>query len=495
MSENRAAYRNIMKGTAVFGGVQVFTILINIFRGKLIAIFLGPVGMGITALLFSVVSTIQQFSSLGLNFSAVKDISQIREKEDIQQLASIVQITRRLVFLTAILGAVITVCFSPSLSSFAFGNKEYTLDFLLLGIMVFFTTLTLGETALLQGMRQLKKLAISTIVGALVGLVIGTPLYYIWGTKGIVPAMILLSVSTYIANRYFTSGFKLPKISIPRTETMERGKQMVSLGVFSMLSALLGSLTITLINAYIRRVSGSEADLGLIQAATSISNQYVGLVFTAMAVDYFPRLAAICDDRLKLREAVNQQIDIIMLIVTPLILAVLVSTPLIVRLLLSPAFMPTIPLLRWIGFGLFFKAVSFPLGYIAFAKGDKTTFLWFEGIYGNILLLIGNIVGYTVAGVVGVGISFVITYIIYLISVILLTRIKYQFHLSQSFVRSIFPLLVMNILVFGIMILGGDHWWTYVSSGVIFIFSVYYSCKELDRKIGLKELLKSRFKK
>lgn len=493
--ENKAAYRSIMKGTAVFGGVQVFTILINVIRGKLVAIFLGPVGMGITALLNSTVTTIQQLSGLGINFSAVKDISQVAEKEELQRVSSIVSVTRRLVLLTAVLGAFLTSCFSSLLSRFAFGNTDYTISFLLLSVMVFFTTLTLGETAILQGLRQLKQLAMSTVVGALVGLVIGTPLYYFFGTQGIVPAMILLAVSTYVANRLFTRRLGLPKASVQYDDVCRQGKQMVALGIISMLAALLGSFTLTLFNAYIRRASGGEVDVGLIQAATSISNQYVGLVFTAMAVDYFPRLAAICDEQSKLQQTVTQQLEVVMLIVSPVLVGLLVTTPLVVRVLLSPEFMPTIPLLRWIGFGIFFKAMSFPLGYIAFAKGDKKTFFWFEGIYGNVLTLLCNVVGYHVGGIEGVGVSYVIVYVVYLLSVGALAHFKYHYKVNMEVLKSIAPLFLMTFVSFCVMMLTDGVWWSYTIDALILLISIVYSYRELDKRIGVKDIIRSRWKR
>jgi len=63
MSKNKDenSYRSILKGTSVFGGVQVFQILINMVRGKFVALFLGPDGMGVSALLTSATSTVQQF--------------------------------------------------------------------------------------------------------------------------------------------------------------------------------------------------------------------------------------------------------------------------------------------------------------------------------------------------------------------------------------------------------------------------------------------------
>lgn len=64
--------------------------------------------------------------------------------------------------------------------------------------MIYFTTLSNGELAILQGVRMLKQLAYSSIIGSLLGLMVGVPLYYYYGYDGIVPAMIVLSLMTYL---------------------------------------------------------------------------------------------------------------------------------------------------------------------------------------------------------------------------------------------------------------------------------------------------------
>ena len=68
MSTNSNSYKSIMKGTAIFGGTQFFAILVNLIRGKLVALFLGPEGMGISSLMMSSMNTIQQFSSFRTKF-------------------------------------------------------------------------------------------------------------------------------------------------------------------------------------------------------------------------------------------------------------------------------------------------------------------------------------------------------------------------------------------------------------------------------------------
>ena len=75
MSEKQSEYRQVMKATSIFGGVQVFTILIGIIRSKFIAILLGPIGMGVFGLLSSTISMIASLTNFGLETSAVKDIS------------------------------------------------------------------------------------------------------------------------------------------------------------------------------------------------------------------------------------------------------------------------------------------------------------------------------------------------------------------------------------------------------------------------------------
>ena len=47
------SYRSILRGMSAFGSVQVFQIIINVVRGKCVALLLGPEGMGITQLLSS----------------------------------------------------------------------------------------------------------------------------------------------------------------------------------------------------------------------------------------------------------------------------------------------------------------------------------------------------------------------------------------------------------------------------------------------------------
>jgi O-antigen/teichoic acid export membrane protein len=98
-----------MKGTTVFGGVHIFNIFISILRGKLVAVFLGPAGMGVSALLSSTITTINLMSGLGLSMGAIRHISIANNDDDIKKLSLVTKIFRRLVLFTGIFGALICI--------------------------------------------------------------------------------------------------------------------------------------------------------------------------------------------------------------------------------------------------------------------------------------------------------------------------------------------------------------------------------------------------
>ena len=168
--KNQSSYRSIFKATSLFGGVQVYQILIQIIKSKFVAVLLGPAGVGIMGLYQSGLQLVQQISSMGLANSAVRDVSEANGSNDIQRIAKTVTVVRKLVWITGLLGLIIVACCSPLLSKFSFGNYDYTIPFIILSVTLFLDQLSAGQRVVLQGMRRLKDLAKCTAFGATFGL-------------------------------------------------------------------------------------------------------------------------------------------------------------------------------------------------------------------------------------------------------------------------------------------------------------------------------------
>lgn len=392
----------------------MFQILINLVRGKFVAMLLGPEGMGISSLLTASSNTIQQLAQVGLPTAIVKEVSASNDNNagNHASLDEVISASRTAVRATACIGTLICIAFSALLSRWTFGDDAFTWQYVALSIAVMFAMLGSGEMSILQGLHQVKRLSWASVVGASTGLAVGVPLYYFFGNNGIVPGMIAVSTASFIF--YRTSAAKATgRLNTAISRQIRRAiiRKLITLGFVLMAGSLIGTLVTYLTNAFIRYIGGID-DVGYFQAANSITNQYAGIVFAAMSVDYFPRLVSVASDNAKVTEIVNRQTEIVLLIMAPLMIALMFSAPLLIRILLTSEFESVIPLIHWLSLGVFLRALIFPPGYITFAKDNKRLFFMLEGIFGNVLELTANCVCYYLWGLIGLGAAMCIAYTI-----------------------------------------------------------------------------------
>ena len=130
--ERDASYNHVLKYTGIFGGVQGLNIIINLVRNKLVALLLGPDGMGLASLFNTTVNFISQSTNLGISFSAVKHISSLYEENDEEKMAHFVKVVRGWSLITALVGMAICVLIGPLLSDYTFSWGDHTLHFILL---------------------------------------------------------------------------------------------------------------------------------------------------------------------------------------------------------------------------------------------------------------------------------------------------------------------------------------------------------------------------
>lgn len=492
MTEKQSSYRQIVKATSLFGGVQVFQIIIQVIRSKFIAVLLGPSGIGIMGLLTSTTELIGRLTNFGLGTSAVKDISAANNTGNQIRIATIVTVLRRLVWITGILGSMITLVVSPWLSQITFGNRNYTLAFIWISITLLFNQLSTGQMVLLQGMRKLKYLAKANLSGSFLGLIFTVPLYYIWGIDGIVPGIIVTAIITLTLSWYFSGKIKIETVRVSRNQTFTEGKNMLFMGFMIGLSGLISLGASYVVRIFISNTGGVE-QVGLYNAGFAIINTYVGLVFTAMSTDYYPRLAAVAHSNELCKQTINQQAEIAILILAPILIIFIVFINWVIILLYSTKFIAVNEMIIWAALGMFFKAASWSIGYVLLAKGTGKIFFWNE-LIGNTYLLGLNLLGYHFLGLKGLGISFVVSYIIYLAQVFWLSKIKFEFSFYAAFLR-IFGIHFFLALCSFVAVKYLTNPYPYFVGVILIVVSSWYSFKELDKRLKLKAFLISRLGK
>lgn len=488
MTESKKAYREIFRATSLFGGVQVFNIIIAIIRSKFVAILIGPQGMGISGLFVSTTDFIGRLTNLGLGTSAVKNVAEAYSSKNIEQVARVVTVLRRLVWFTGILGMILMAIFSSGLSQLTFGNKDYTGAFIWISVTLLFQQLTSGQLVILQGLRKLQSLAKANLLGSLFGLVFIIPLYYFWGVDGIVPALICVSATSMLLAWIFAKKVKISSLQISAKATFLEGKGMMRMGFLLSMSGLINLGAAYLIRIFISNAGGVD-DVGLYNAGFALINTYTGMIFTAMGTDYYPRLASVSGNNSKSGEMINQQAEVAILILAPILIIFMVYIRWVIVLLYSNKFIPINEMIQWAAIGIYFKAVSWSISYSFVAKGAGRLYFWNE-FSANLYMLLLNIVGYRILGLEGLGLSFLLGYAIYLIQVYVISAIKYQFKLHSSFFRIVIFQLVLGIGSFVIMRII-ENPWMYIIGTILILISVFYSFRELEKRIGFSELLKT----
>ncbi|MBZ6079385.1 O-antigen translocase [Microvirga puerhi] len=376
-SKTKQTYTQILKSTAQIGGSSVVNIAFGIIRNKALALILGPSGVGLMGLYNSVADLTQSFSGLGVQSSGVRQIAEAAGTENEERIATTAIVLRRISFFLGLFGACLLLTFAVPISNFTFGSNQHAFGVALLAIVVFFKSISAGQTALVQGMRRISDLARISILAALFSTIIGLPIIYLFGEQGIVPSLIAMAAVSILTSWWYSRKVEIRTRTVSIAEMWPETVQLLKLGVAFMASGFLTLGAAYAVRIIVLHSHGIDA-AGLYQASWVLGGLYAGFILQAMGADFYPRLTAAANDNGECNRLVNEQAQISILLAGPGVIATLTFAPAIMTLFYSSAFYPAISLLRWICLGMMLRIVSWPMGFIVLAKGAQKVFFWME---------------------------------------------------------------------------------------------------------------------
>jgi O-antigen/teichoic acid export membrane protein len=212
-----------------------------------------------------------------------------------------------------------------------------------------------------------------------------------------------------------------------------------------------------------------------------------------MATDYFPRLSAIHADDDKVKELVRQQGETALLIMTPLLALLIITMPLVVRILYTPAFLPIVMFANLTVLGMQFKAVSWAMGYVYLAKGNGQLFMTIEVIFGIIILLL-NLLFYYFFGLNGLGVSFILTYLLGMIVSYSVLKWKYRFSFPNKFYVRLLITYGFIIVSFLTVFIPGTVY-RYIAGIIVLGLATLFSLLKLNELMDLRSYISSKLKK
>jgi O-antigen/teichoic acid export membrane protein len=481
MSDGGKSYRQILRSTSIIGGASVINTLIGLVRNKVLAVLLGPGGVGLFSLYSGLMSTAAALGSMGLGTVGTRQIAEAIGREDARALA----VARRAMFwgtlCLAAAGGLVMWSLREVLALRLLGSTAQSgaVGWIALGVAL--SVASASQGALIQGMRRIGDMARLSVYGAAVNTLLGVIVLWWWGQAGLVAFVLVGPVVSFALGHAYVS--RLPKPAsgdISLREVAEQWKTLVRLGIPFMGAGIAGSLIQLWIRVQLGDSMGIEA-VGHYQGAWLISMNYIGFVLGAMGADYYPRLTGVIHDAAEATRLVNAQTEIALLLGAPAFIAMMALAPWIIDALYTTDFAPAVEILRWQVLGDVLKVVSWPLGFVILAAGDGKTFFWTETC--ALALMGGLIVGLAPSmGLRFAGMAFLICYILYLPLVYVLARRRIGFHWSDRVVR----LLVQAFLLCaGVGVLAGTTPWGWLVGCVIALGSGFHSLNRLSRYVDL----------
>ena len=474
------SYKEGLKFTSIFGGVQFFQSFIYIVKSKIVAVLLGPDGIGIIGLLNSLIQLILTICNVGITQTAVRNLSLANSSGDKQAFNKAASVFFRLIRLTAVIGMLLCLLLSPLWSYLTFGNFNYTIAFLVLSCSVLMNQMSNGNNVLMQSTRKMKMLATSAIYGSIVSLVISVPLYFFLHNDGIVPAIAITSIAVFLISRHYARKIKYEKVPVTNKVAIKEGRNIIRLGFFVTLQGFFSMLTTYLICIFVNHI-GSTFDVGIYRSGFMIVDTAVSMVFAAISSEYYPRLSACSRDVNAFNNAINQQMHISLVFLGPILALFTMFSELVVFIFLSPKFLLASTMMQIAMFGAFLRGPALCLGYTFLAKGDTKAF-WLNEFTSKLFELIVTLLCYYKWGINGLGVAYFITYIEYLLQSAIICKHRYNYSFDTKLLYLLIPQMLIGIAIFVIVrTLGGVY--MYSAGSLLCIVSIALVFKALRKKL------------
>jgi len=488
MSSSKS-YHTILKSSSLIGGSEVAKLLIGIVQVKFVAIFLGPVGIGLIGIYNSVINLGWRIAGLGIGSSGIREVAEAVGSNDREKIGRMVLTLRRISWLTGTVGSLTVVFLAQPLSRITFGTTEHAWALVLLAWIILMRNIQSAQMAYLQGLRRIGDLVRLKIIGAIGGATIGVGFYAWLRLDGIVPAMLILAAFNLTASWWFARKIPPPHVSMTWGESVRASTGLMRLGLAFMWTGVLTAGVAYLTRLLINLEIGVGA-VGIFQSAFRLSGLFVNFVLQAMGTDFYPRLTGVAHDNRKINQLVNEQIEIGLLLAVPGMIAMLVFAPWVIRIFYTAKFAASAELLQWFLLGCLGRVISWPMGHITVAKG-KAHWMVFTETSANLLHILLIWLGLHFLGVHGVAVAFFILNVFYIVLMIFVSYKLSGFIWNSDVWRLLITMLPVSGGVFLVCQFMQETHATIIGTIATCIVGIY-CLRELTRRLGPKHRI-SRF--
>lgn len=392
----------VLKATSLLGSTQGINMVCSVVRMKMLALLVGPTGVGLFGALTQATDMIGNFTQLNIRTTAVAPLS----SAPAGRFESLLLSVRRYSRLLGVVGALLMFVLAPWLAEFTFGNGEFVWAYRIAALSIMFVALQGAELIYLQASERYKPIAASGLFTALTGMPVAVALYWGFRVNGIAPGLVFYSLMAFLGAWWFTRRtstlYPRQKISARWSESLRLGMPFLRTGLMLTLMSLATEGVNFLFMAYM----GHEGDtvLGLYQAGYKMVWNYTTVFFMSFAMEFYPRLSKAIHNRRHASLMITHQAIISAGILALGAAAVCALSPWLMPLLYSGEFAGAVPYVMWGMVGMAFRPLSLAMSY-SFLAANRARVYCLTEITSSVCGLGLNIAGYRLGGFAGLGLA------------------------------------------------------------------------------------------
>jgi len=355
---------SLLKASAVSAIGAGIKLLFGLLLIKIVAILLGPTGLGLMGQFMSLTTVLILLAGGGIATGIVKYVAEYKDTP--ARLHEFLSTARGYSVIASLALLVVGIASARPLSLWIFKSAGYEFIIYILSVAQLGIAVNTFALAVVGGYKDVVSSNVVNTTGTLLGLLTLAPLIYFWGNTGMLiglaalPALPAL-ISLWILKR------KYPQVMCSDVKISRQDARHLSrFSLMLVASATTMPVAQMLLRSHLADHSG-WTEVGYWQATIRLSDAYLLFVNMVLAGYYMPKLSELGPGRRQLRYMVEAMRRLLPLVAACIIVIWLLGTPLI-TLLFSEKFLPARELLTYQLIGDFFKIGSFIMGYVVVAN-------------------------------------------------------------------------------------------------------------------------------
>lgn len=408
-----------LRATGIVGMGSIASLLLSVVTAKAFALLVGPTGVGLLALMQSTIIVGVMIGSLGLATSAVRAIAAASEAPR-GEAHAVIRSASLVGYVGGLVAAMVLIAIREPLAEIVLGTANRSPMFVILGVALGFAIAASVQVALLTGLHRVRRVVMVNVVTSAAAAAFGIALVAALGEDGLAPGVLATAAVQFALARAFVVSERRSFEPPSATELHPRRiGTLISSGLPVAAGQLAGSGALYLVPVIVLQVLQTD-EVGYYRAAAAISIGYLTFFLAALTQDFYPRLGR-NTDQVPLSVLIERRMRLLLALGVPLIVGLLATGPLLIQVLYTAQFAPAYAVLQWQLIGDLLRLPAWVFLFVLLSRASTGSYLRAE-LAGGVSLLVGSYLGIVLLGLVGAGMGYALSQLVYFVASWLLVR-------------------------------------------------------------------------